>query len=205
MRKTVICNITMKEKTDKCKYRTTDLSLPVSAREVVYPVSAFLEKTLTKDDEIKAVMLVKKDPNGNYQKNAAEFVEEILAINESIGAKIDFKTVETSFSEEQTVHEELLSKIVDEIDDKTHIIADITYGPKDLPIVLFSAMNFAEKFLECEIENIIYGQAVFKDGKPTDTKICDMVPLYYLNSVTNTIRSEDSTRARQMLKSLLSL
>ena len=205
MRKTVICNITMKEKTDKCKYRTTDLSLPVSAREVVYPVSAFLEKTLTKDDEIKAVMLVKKDPNGNYQKNAAEFVEEILAINESIGAKIDFKTVETSFSEEQTVHEELLSKIVDEIDDKTHIIADITYGPKDLPIVLFSAMNFAEKFLECEIENIIYGQAVFKDGKPTDTKICDVVPLYYLNSVTNTIRSEDSTRARQMLKSLLSL
>ena len=116
MRKTVICNITMKEKTDKCKYRTTDLSLPVSAREVVYPVSAFLEKTLTKDDEIKAVMLVKKDPNGNYQKNAAEFVEEILAINESIGAKIDFKTVETSFSEEQTVHEELLGKIVDEID-----------------------------------------------------------------------------------------
>ena len=205
MRKTVICNITMKEKTDKCKYRTTDLSLPVSAREVVYPVSAFLEKTLTQDDEIKAVMLVKKDPNGNYQKNAAEFVEEILAINESIGAKIDFKTVETSFSEEQTVHEELLGKIVDEIDDKTHIIADITYGPKDLPIVLFSAMNFAEKFLECEIENIIYGQAVFKDGKPTDTKICDMVPLYYLNSVTNTIRSEDSTRARQMLKSLLSL
>ena len=205
MRKTVICNITMKEKTDKCKYRTTDLSLPVSAREVVYPVSAFLEKTLTMDDEIKAVMLVKKDPNGNYQKNAAEFVEEILAINESIGAKIDFKTVETSFSEEQTVHEELLGKIVDEIDDKTHIIADITYGPKDLPIVLFSAMNFAEKFLECEIENIIYGQAVFKDGKPTDTKICDMVPLYYLNSVTNTIRSEDSIRARQMLKSLLSL
>jgi hypothetical protein len=100
---------------------------------------------------------------------------------------------------------ENIVKIVDEIDDKTHIIADITYGPKDLPIVLFSAMNFAEKFLECEIENIIYGQAVFKDGKPTDTKICDMVPLYYLNSVTNTIRSEDSTRARQMLKSLLSL
>ena len=205
MRKTVICNITMKETTDKCKYRTTDLSLPISAREVVYPVSAFLEKTLNKNDEIKAVMLVKKDPNGNYQKNAAEFVEEILATNESIGAKIDFKTVETSFSEEQTVHEELLGKIVEEIEDKTHIIADITYGPKDLPIVLFSALNFAEKFLECEIENIIYGQAVFKDGKPTDTKICDMVPLYYLNSVTNTIRTEDSTRARQMLKSLLSI
>lgn len=195
----------MKEKTDRCVYKTTDLSLPVSGRGVVYPVSAFLEKTLNENDEIKAVMLVKKDPDGNYQKNAAEFVEELLAINENIGAKIEFKTVETNFSEDQEIHEMLLSKIVDEIDDETHIIADITYGPKDLPIVLFSALNFSEKFLNCEIDNIIYGQAIFKDGKPTNTKICDMVPLYYLNSVTNTIRSEDSGRARQMLKSLLSL
>ena len=139
MKKTVICNITMKEKTDRCKYETTDLSLPVSFREVVYPVSAFLEKTLHKDDEVKAIMLVKKDPSGNYQKNAAECVGEILAINENIGAKIEFKMVETAFSEVQEIHEELLGKIVDEIDDGTHIIADITYGPKDLPIVLFTA------------------------------------------------------------------
>ena len=38
-------------------------------------------------------MLVKKDPNGNYQKNAADFVEELLAANAEIGAHIDFKTI----------------------------------------------------------------------------------------------------------------
>ena len=37
-------------------------------------------------------------------------------------------------------------KIVDEIEDNSHILCDITYGPKDLPIVLFSVLNFAEKY-----------------------------------------------------------
>ena len=81
----------------------------------------------------------------------------------------------------------------------------MTYGPKDLPIVLFSALNFAEKFLGCEVDHLIYGQVSFKDGVPTNPQICDMIPLYCLNSVTNAVRAETPDRARQMLKSLLSM
>ena len=205
MKKTVICNITMKEKTDKCVYPCKDRSLPVSDKAVIYPINAFLEKTMQADDEVTALLLVKKDPTGNYQKNAADFVEELLAANEKIGAHIEFKTIETDFAEEQSVHEALLGRIVDELEDGTHVLADITYGPKDLPIVLFAALNFAEKFLSCEVDNLIYGQVNFQNGVPTNPQICDMVPLYYLNSVTNTIRAEEPDRARQMLKSLLSI
>ena len=205
MKKTVICNVTMNEKPNKLIYPTTDRSLPTSEREVIYPISAFLEKTLRSDDDVTAILLVKKDPMGNYKKNAAIFVEELLSANENIGAHIDFKTIETEFTEEQSVHEELLGRIVDEIEDGTHILADITYGPKDLPIVLFSALNFAEKFLGCEVDNLIYGQVNFQNGVPINPRICDMVPLYYLNSVTNTVHAEEPQRARQMLKSLLSI
>ena len=205
MKKTVICNITMKEKTDRCVYPCKDRSLPVSDKAVIYPINAFLEKTMQADDEVTALLLVKKDPMGNYQKNAADFVEELLVANEKIGAHIEFKTIETDFAEEQSVHEALLGRIVDELEDGTHVLADITYGPKDLPIVLFAALNFAEKFLGCEVDNLIYGQVNFQNGVPTNPQICDMVPLYYLNSVTNTIRAEEADRARQMLKSLLSI
>ena len=194
----------MREDSAKCVYKSSDLSLPTIDTPVYYPVNAFLGKTLKKDDDIKIVLVVKKDSQNQGKKNAAKFVEELLNVNK-VGAKIDYKIIETEFSEEQSVHESLMSKIVDEIEDNSHILCDITYGPKDLPIVLFSALNFAEKYLNCEIDNIIYGQAVFVDGKPTDTKLCDMSPLYYLNSVTNTIRCDDPNKAREMLKNLLSL
>ena len=71
MKKTVICNITMKEKTNRCVYPCKDRSLPVSDKAVIYPINAFLEKTMQADDEVTALLLVKKDPMGNYQKNVA--------------------------------------------------------------------------------------------------------------------------------------
>ena len=66
-------------------------------------------------------------------------------------------------------------------------------------------MNFGEKFFDCEIDNIVYGQATFVDGNVVNTKICDMIPLYYLNSVANMVQCSDPIKAKQMLKSLLSM
>lgn len=205
MKKIIICNIPMKEDIHKCRYQSEDLSLPTSEKEVVYPINAFLEKTLNAEDELKVILLVKKDQYGHYEKNAEDFKAEFLDANKEIGAKYEFKVIDTEFSEEQAIHEQLMSKIVDEIEDDCHILADITYGPKDLPVVLFSALSFAEKFLGCDIDNIIYGQANFVDDKPVNTKMWDMVPLFYLNTVTNTIHCDTSDKARKTLKSLLFL
>ena len=205
MKKILLCNIPMKQNAEKTVYVSNDLSIPSSDKAVVYPINAFLENKLSINDEWKILLLIKKDQYGHYQKNAEIFMEEFKIANANANAKFELKIIETDFSEEQAVHEELMGRIVDELDDNSHIVADITYGPKDLPVVLFSALNFAEKFLGCTIDNLIYGQANFVDGKPINTKMCDMVPLYYLNSITNTIHCEDSDKARKMLKSLLSL
>ena len=206
MKKIIFCNIPMKKDLEKCIYISDDLSLPISGKAVSYPINAFLEKTLSAEDELKILLLVKKDGYGREQNNLEAFKAEFLEANKEIGAKYEFKVIDTDFSEEKAVHELLMSKIVDEIEDGSHIYADITYGPKDLPIVLFSALNFAEKFLECDIDNIIYGQSKFDDdGKATNTKICDRVPLFYLNTLTNVISGDDPTKARKMLKTLLSI
>lgn len=205
MKKIAICNIPMKENVDKSIYTSNDLSLPASSRAVKYPINAFLEETLKPDDELKFVLLTKNDEYSYAQKNAKAFISEINEINENIGAKIETITIDTAFLQEQAIHEKLMASIVEQIDVDSHILADITYGSKDMPIVLFTAMGFAEKFLRCEIDNIIYGQANFKNGKVVNTKICDMIPLYYLNSVTDTIHCDEPEKAKRMLKTLLSL
>lgn len=205
MKKIVICNIPMRENVDRTIYTSADLSLPTSSRAVRFPINAFLEETINPDDELKLVLLTKNDEYSCAQKNAEDFITEIDEINKNIGAKIEFTTIDTAFSQEQAIHEQLMASIVEQIDVDSHILADITYGPKDMPIVLFSAMGFAEKFLRCEIDNIIYGQANFENGKVVNTKICDMIPLYYLNSVTDTIHCDEPERAKHMLKTLLSL
>lgn len=205
MNKIIICGIPMKDRVDPSVYVSDDKSIPASSREVRFPINAFLEETMKGNDSIKFLLLVKKDGCGNYKKNLDCFKEEFEAINAEIGATVDYVVIDTEFSEEKSVHEKLMGNIVDELEIGAHILVDTTYGPKDLPIVIFTALNFAEKFLECQINNIIYGKAEFVNGKAVDTKMCDMSPLYYLGSITNTIHCVEPGKAKSMLKSLLSL
>lgn len=204
MKKTILCNIPMKD-VQQTRYISDDLSLPASDREVRYPICAYLERTLSSEDELKVILLIKKDPYGNYEHNVSLFQDELESVVINIGVPVQYVLIDTEFEETRSVHEQLMGRLVDEIEDGSHILADITYGPKDLPIVVFSALNFAEKFLDCSVDNIIYGKAIYANNKVVDAQICDMIPLFYLGSVTNMIRSTNSDKARTMLKSLLSM
>ena len=205
MKKIVICNIPMREKVANMVYTSDDRSLPVSDQPYRYPINSFLSQTVDKSDELKMILLVKDDGNSFYKKNAEDFKQELESICNNSGANAEYVTINTAFAQDKEIHEQLMGRLVDEIDTDAHIIADITYGSKDLPIVVFSALNFAEKFLKCEIDNIVYGQAAFEGDKVVESVICDMIPLYCLSSVTNTIKCEDPQKAKQMLKSLLSI
>lgn len=205
MKKIIICNIPMREYIANTVYSSDDSSLPVSDKPYRYPINSLLSQTVNVEDELKIILLIKKDGNTYYEKNTADYKQEIEEICRTTGAKADFVLIDTAFSQEKENHEKLMKRLVDEVDTGAHIMVDITYGPKDLPIVIFSALNFVEKFLKCEIDNIVYGQAAFKDDKVVGSTICDMIPLYCLSSVTNTIKCDEPEKARQMLGSLLDL
>ena len=205
MKKIIICNIPMRDYVANTVYSSNDVSLPVSENPYRYPINSLLSQTATEDDELKIILLIKKDKNLFYEKNTADCKQEIEEICKATGTKAKFVTIDTDFNQDKENHEQLMKRLVDEIDTEAHIMVDITYGPKDLPIVIFSAINFAEKFLRCEIDNIVYGQATFKDNKVVGSVICDMIPLYCLSSVTNTIKCDEPEKARKMLKSLLEL
>ena len=205
MKKIIICNIPMREYIANTVYSSDDRSLPVSDKPYRYPINSLLSQTVNAEDELKIILLIKKDGNTFYEKNTVDYKQEIEDICRTTGGKAEFVSIDTAFSQEKENHEQLMKRLVDEIDTGAHIMVDITYGPKDLPIVIFSALNFAEKFLKCEIDNIVYGQATFKDDKVVGSTICDMIPLYCLSSVTNTIKCDEPEKARQMLGSLLDL
>ena len=203
MKKIVFCNIPMRESVNNVVITSNDESLPVSDKPYRYPVNSLLSRTAKEDDEYKFVLLVKKDGNPFYEKNISDFRTEADGVCRECGCRSKIVQIETDFAEEKAVHEHLMGKIVDEIETGAHILADITYGPKDLPVVLFYAFNFAEKFLECEVDNIVYGKGEFENNMVVRSELCDMVPLYCLNSVTNIIRCDNPEKARELLKSLL--
>ena len=209
MEKIVFTNIPMTKKLHALKYSIDGNSEIDYDGKVVFPINAVLAKTLKKDETVTVVLLKKLDVEGNSDINVGEFMKELNSINGRIGASIDYKIIYTTFEEDKDTHETLLRRMIDTIKDNAVIYADMTYGPKSLPIVLFSVLNFAEKFLNCNIKNIVYGKVNFVSNEkgeslPSNPVLCDMTPLYYLNSVTNSMECKNGEEARKMLDNLLS-
>ncbi len=202
MKKIIFCNIPMKDSLDTQIYGD-DKNLNISAtRKVAFPINAMFEGEFRKGDDIKVVSLLKNDINGNSKKNMQKFIEEMQDINLSVGATISFEYIESPFEENRKVQEDLLYAMVEKLEENSKIYCDITYGPKSLPIIAFSVMNFADKFFKCDISGIVYGKVDFVDGKPCNPSLFDMTSLYYLNALTNTMEC-DGENTKEMLKTLL--
>lgn len=210
MKKIVFTNLPMKKKLKAFKYfvdGNTDIDYD---GEVIFPINAVLAKSMTKNDVITVVLIKKLDLEGNGDVNAGAFMKELNTINRNVGADINYRIIDTPFEEDRDTHEKLLREMIEEVKEKSLIYADITYGPKSLPIIVFSVLNFAEKFFNCEIRNIVYGKVDFitkenGESEPSNPTLCDMTPLYYLNSVTNSMECKTGQDAKRILDNLLNI
>jgi hypothetical protein len=194
----------MKEAGKPSKYKASGNSTIEFDGEVIFPINGVLARTLSKNDDVKVVLLKKDDINGNSDRNVGEFMRELNLINKDVGAIIDYKVLSIPHDESREIQEKLLKDMVNEFTDDTVVYADITYGTKSLPIIVFSVLNIAEKFFKADIRNIVYGKVDFdENGNPINPELFDMTPLFYLNSIANTIECNDSNQAKKLLDSIL--
>lgn len=205
MKKIVFSNLPMKKELNSFKYKVDGNSSIEYDGKVIFPVNSVLARTLNKGDKVKVVLLSKIDIEGNSAVNSGKFQQELNDINRGIGAEIEYITIATPFEETKNVHENLLRDMIGKLEDNAEIIGDVTYGPKPLPIIMFSVMGFAEKFFKAKIKNIVYGKVDFLSGNktPINPILYDLTPLYYLNSITSTMEYESSAEAVKAIEALL--
>lgn len=203
MKKIIFCNIMMFDKLDKFIYPLEGKVL--YNKEISFPINAILSKELKKGDDVLAVLLTKNDIGGNCVNNAEVYKAELNDINKNIGANIEYKIIDSDFDESKGTQEKLLSKMVNVLSEKAEVYCDMTYGPKSLPIIQFSVLNFGEKHFDIDLKYLVYGKVDFVDSNPCNPSTVNMTPLYYLNSLTNTIECSSSDESKRMLNAVLSL
>ena len=175
--------------------------------ELYYAINSVLARTMKKDDEIKVVLLETRAGDKAGTKNAQLFMNELNEINtsNSIGAKITYEIIPSDFLASKKGLNEIYLKLIKNLEPDIEVSADITFGPKSLPLLIFTAMQFGEKFFDCSIGNVIYMKAEFKNNILVEGTqlICDYTPLYMLNSFTNTIECTNGEKAIASVEALL--
>lgn len=206
MKKIIFCDIPMKKNLNAMVYANTGNTNFNYSKEVMFPINAILAESLKKDDEVRVILLRTKDKAGNSGRNSGLFMQELDEINSEIGAKISYETLDSEFKETKDIHEKRLQDMLDKIEEHTEIYADITYGPKPLPMILMCVLSFAEKFLNCDVKSVVYGKVDFDDNnKPCNPELYDVTSLYYLNNLTSSMVADNGKDARQSLNEFFSL
>lgn len=208
--KIVFSDITRKmpEKVEAQCYKGTGNIKLTKDIKVKYPINAVLAEKLSKDDEVKVVLLKTTAENDTkkqwIERNIQDYKDELNACN-TAGAKINYVILETEFDESQRVLEKRYKLMAEQLEEDCEIYADITFGIRTVPIVLIGVLNFAEKFFNADIKSIVYGKVEFvDDGKGGDQKIIspeifDVTGIYYLNHLTSSIEAPNAKAALDSL------
>ena len=196
MKKIVFVTLMMADDMHKHHYPVDGNSFIEYSGEVYYAINAVLAKTIMSDDDIKIVLLETKAGDKAGTKNAQLFMDELNGLN-SCGANITYEVIPSDFIESKEKFKDLYKKLIKTFENEAELYADVTFGPKSLPLMIFAAMQFGEKYFDCSIGNVIYLKTEFKNGKVDESSqiICDYTPLYMLNSFTNTIECSSGEKA----------
>lgn len=201
MKKIVICNIMMQSEVNKYIYKLDGVKF--KDVEVAFPINNVLSNELKKGDKVTVALIKKKDIKDNATKNVQLFKDELDAINKSIGADIEYKVIECENNESRNIQEKILRDMIEVFENGAEVLCDITYGPKSLPVILFSALRFGQKHFDINLTYLVYGHVDWVDNKPVNPKMVDMTSLYYLDSLTSTIETNNSQKAKEVLDVLL--
>lgn len=199
MKKIVFSDIPMKSNLKAMIYKGTGNVNSHYDKPVFYPINAVLADTLSKQDELKIILLTTENSTENNQKNTELFIQELNSINSDIGAKITYETLDSEFKETKDNHELRLKQMIDKIEDGSELFADITFGPKPLPMILMCVLSFAEKFLKCDVKSVVYGKVTFTGENISNPELYDVTSLYYINNLTNSMVAKDGIEARKTL------
>lgn len=207
MKKIVFVSLMMADAMNKRKYPVEGNTFIEYSGEVYYAINAVLAKTMKAEDDIKIILLETKAGDKAGAKNAQLFMNELNAINDEnkIGAKISYEIIPSDFITSRSKFNDLYLKLIKNFEYEAELYADITFGPKSLPLLIFTAMQFGEKFYDCSIGIVIYLKAEFKNNVLVEGTqlICDYTPLYLLNSFNNTIETTSGEKAIDAVKVLL--
>lgn len=195
----------MKEDLKAVCYKGSGNACSQYDKPVVYPINAILAEKLTRNDEVKAVLIKTNSENSSVENNTEIFKSELNEINKTIGAKIVYKTISSDYKEAKENHEKRIMAILEEMEEGAELYGDITFGPRTIPMVMLCAFAFAEKFYDADIKKIVYGKVEWINKEPTNPELFDVTSLHYLNSFTYSMQSESAEKAMTSLKTFFSL
>lgn len=151
------------------------------AEKTFIPVNAILPEQIEDGSSVDVIVIAVAD------NDISELVEKCVAetnrVLEDKGCTIKFSIIKSPFDVTKEAIGRIYCSLLALLKKDNIILADITFGPKYIPVLIIGMLSYAERFLSCRIDSIIYGQVNFNENRePVNPRLCDVSIVYMLSS-----------------------
>lgn len=178
---TLIYQIRYSSKATLTKYLPGDVSYKGYLDEfMVFPLDHIIPFEITKVDDIKVLLIETTSPLYNTENHVKNAQEEITRLIEDKCNSMTIEVIEAPHESSKKTLGKIYRDICRSIVENSAVYADVTFGAKYLPIITFCALNYAEKYLNCEVRQLLYG--LYNNNKNGFGEMIDFTTLYVLNT-----------------------
>lgn len=131
---------------------------------------------------------------------------EVTSLCGEIGVSCVVSKIGVPFDETVETHLDTFKTLIGKISDGDTVLADMTYGPKCLAIILMMAMNYGYRVCkDCAIECFVYGSIDFRDGHPCGRRIYDITSLFLMDQIVNELAKSGNRNPMKVIESILTM
>lgn len=152
---------------------------------MVLPLNSVLASKIEDNSNVRVIIVETLKPGEKEWDYAARFKEETEKVLSKKGCAIEFVLDPHPFDASKTNIAKLYRNLTRLILPESTLLVDITFGPRYITLFYTCLLSYAERFLNCEIDSIVYGQADMKYNPPKDVKLCDVTSVYLLSSFSS--------------------
>lgn len=162
------------------EYKTSSLT--------AFPITILLENNCQEGDEVTLLTIVTESEGGNIaSENYIKFCEHVRAIAKAKRVNVELVKIPMSARSNSESHRKLYKALLNELKSGDEIHADITYGFKSTPIVIFAALNQSYQLNDnVDVAEIMYGN-LYNGSSEKTPELFDVTSLFYLNSLSGVL------------------
>lgn len=170
-----------------------------------FPVLPLIHGYVEPGDAVEVFVLTMEN-HEIAQENYRAIEREVTGLCAEIGASCVVSKIGIPFDETVETHLDTFKTLIGKISDHDTVLADITYGPKCLAIVLMMAMNYGYRVCkECTIKCFVYGSLDFRDGHPCGKRIYDITSLFLMDQIVNELAKSRNRNPVKTIESILTV
>lgn len=168
--------------------------------ETSYPILLAIKQTVQYDELINITLLISENSpvtSGNF----LGLMVELKTLAGEIGFRYDLTEIRIAGEESPEKQKRVFEALIESFGDGESIYADITFGHKAVPLIIFTALSFCYKLRkDTEICMVFYAE---RKGKAA--VLHDISKLFYMESVIHSVSQSVPDDPLPIIKRILNM